>query len=145
VVGQGLSFQPGTDLGTAPPVFQLTGVAEACTVTITPLGQIQVDSGVIGSTNLLQNAAGGDPPGAPPPPLSQSPQQPPTIRKVVIAPSDQDMTPPAGLQAILQRDQFLTLSVKAQSPTGVPLYCLWTADGGTFSRQSEQPMTWDPV
>lgn len=75
--------------------------------------------------------------------LPASSRQAPQLMAVHIVPDPSKLDLPTGVQALVQAENFLSLTVEANTTTGQTLYCRWSGTGGSFSHQQRQPMQWE--
>ncbi|MBT9585460.1 prepilin-type N-terminal cleavage/methylation domain-containing protein [bacterium] len=128
----------------------LAGAGEAYTVSLSPIGGVTVSSGIYGengsivakgthSTQVSFTAPGVvSVPKLDPTPVSQYPKIFPTPNTSPFSPG-----PPAPPDAIISKDQYVSLEILATSGSGEQLFCEWVVDGpgskvGAFSLQSSQ-------
>lgn len=125
----------------APPGATLSQVGKPFTLTLSPAGEVTLESGLVGSTGVT--VASGPlavPPCAAPPALALGANAAPGIDSLDVTPA-----PLAGFPAgtaEVQADGHLALRVMASDPDGDRLYCSW-AGPGLFSSASEDRMEWD--
>ncbi len=138
----GLSFTGG-------PIFQLDNLVQPVTVLVGQNGLVRVVTGVEGGAGVTVLQGRGAPPGspAPPPPLPSAANADPVVpAPAQVLPRPLPGTLPAGVDATVQLDRFLTLRVEATDTDGDPLFCQWRCEespGGAFSTTAVTRMVWD--
>jgi hypothetical protein len=139
---------------TQPTLHSLTQAGTPYTVTIDPAGAVLVSPGVVamavGSVAIKDQAAleaAPNPPALPPPPSSD-----PVVTSVALLPDPATLDLPSGADMLLAPERHMTMTVRAQSPDKVPLFCQWKAtDGGLSSPEQvratflPQTQEWEPV
>jgi prepilin-type N-terminal cleavage/methylation domain-containing protein len=138
---------PGTGvMTTQPTLFGLTQVGSPYTVTIDPAGSVSVTPGLIavtaGGVDIKGQAALLAPPN--PPTQSPPPSTAPVVTSVTLLPDPTKLEPPAGVDMLLAADRHLTMTVRARSPEGAPLFCIWTATDGGLSAPEQVRATYLP-
>jgi TolB protein len=129
----------GTSGITDPPAtFSPTEVGSPYTVSITPTGAVSVMPGVVGAPDgasyIKAQAALISPPSRPV--LDPPPSTVPTITSLSLLPDPAKLRLPAGVGMLLAPDRHMTMTVRAKSPEGAPLFCQWkVTDGGLSSPQ----------
>lgn len=68
---------------------------------------------------------------------------PPHSLVVEHAPNEQPETLPAGVDAMVRWDSYLTLKVSCQDDQGDRLSCIWTCDDGALSADYDVEMRWN--
>jgi prepilin-type N-terminal cleavage/methylation domain-containing protein len=128
----------------------LNGAGEAYTISISPIGGVSVSSGIYGENGTLRPAGNHstilsftapgvvDVPKLDPTPVTNYPKIFPTPNTAPFPPG-----PPAPPDAIISKDQYVSLEILATSGSGEQLFCEWVVDGpgtkkGAFSLQSSQ-------
>jgi hypothetical protein len=126
------------------PDWRLTAVSGATTLSVSPAGHIAVTSGVRNGPGVALNPALSASADAPlPPPAASMTALAPVITDVAVSPKPEFATLPAGIDATVEPDSYLTLEVVAQNPQAEPLFCTWSASNGTLSHLEETRMEWD--
>lgn len=148
----------GTDtVSGSPPYHRLFTTGECYTLCISPAGSIRMETGLLSSdgSTLITARAGSSAPGAgPPPPSTVSPVNPTLVPGFPsITPVPNPATLPPNVDAVLTKDQYLTLEVQGVSNSGGELFCNWdvtyhaTPEKGAFSFSLGGPnggrMEWD--
>ncbi len=134
--------------------FTLTQAGSTFTLSLSPAGAVALESGLRGQDGSIATRGSlGAAATAPAPPVSSTALADPVMlgEPQILPPPDPDVLPP-GINATLTRDQFLSLSTQAISPSGHPLYCRWQvappvppAGPGSYSFPGNGGrMTWDP-
>lgn len=131
----------------------LTGVFKPVTISVSLLGAIQVESGLVnGSSGLVQNQPVGGSGLAGPANPSTGNQNPSFVAPhVSIFPRAEASTLTnvslPGSNYTVPLDGYMTLECFATDPDGDPLFCRWTASGpsggGSFSSPQGNRMAWD--
>ena len=139
-----------------PSYYELSKAGDSFTLALSGNGAVSMSNGLTGGTapagGLLASA-----PGAPPPALPAPVSSAPDIlgEPRIYPPQDPTLLPP-GMEAVVTKDQFLSLEVIARSPTGDQLFCKWEVEAdpdnsqpgkGTYSMQNfggGGRMEWDP-
>lgn len=150
LVSAGLDFNTaappaGTGWGVAPSYFRPTQVASARMLRISQTGLVSEgpldgDAGLTTVERLEFATAPAAPPFASPPGTSD-----PELEGPQVFPVPDPATIPPGIEALVDVDGHLTLSVVAHDPDAErTLYCTWESDrGGPFSKPDEHRMEWD--
>jgi prepilin-type N-terminal cleavage/methylation domain-containing protein len=144
-VASGTSYSPSASNAT------LTGSGEAYTISISPVGGISQSSGLLGSNASLQTSGRfakaathtaprpDDITPLPPTPINGNPK---------IYPEPKPETLPNDTDALITKDQYVSLDMQAVSDSGEQLFCQWkvTQEGGgsktgAFSMQSQSTGT----
>jgi Tol biopolymer transport system component/type II secretory pathway pseudopilin PulG len=129
-----------------PTLYSPTQVGSPYTVSIDPAGFAWVSPGVVGAPDgetYLREQAQVTP--APPlPVLSPPASSPPVVTSVTLLPDPTKLEPPTGVDILLAPGRHMTMTMRAQSPDGVPLFCEWKATGGGLSSPREVRTTYLP-
>ncbi len=166
VVASGLNFgasspPPGPALvSPGPPYTSLIRTGECYTIDISPAGGVGMTSGLSLQDGSVPTQGSMDTLGAAP--LPPTPQAMATLNPVLLfqpkiyPPQDPTLLPP-NTDAVLTKDDFLSLETVAISPSGDPLYCNWNVfadpgnvvpgNDGNYSMQNAGGggrMEWDP-
>ena len=146
VASSGLDYASDTPPTTLSPTlnyFSVSRVSQPFTLSLSPSGGIQVTKGLVNAASGVQELSSGMATVAPAPAisLSQTPNRDPVIEQIDFFPKmTSGLT--GGATALVDRDGFLTLKVRATDPDGGPLYVTWAATGGAFSYNGRVRMQW---
>lgn len=124
--------------------YQLDGVCQPWTVSLSTAGEVNVREGLTGGSgvSLLQVPPSGTPaPAMTLPPLG--PNTAPTVSVSVFPVPIADSLPP-GVDATSRVNSYLLLKAVADDGDGDVLFCNWTATQGAFSNSQPTRMQWDP-
>ena len=153
----GLRYAPGSaPSGTAPTspgpsYFSPTQIAQPYTISISPLGQVSIDSGLAGqngSVAITNSDITLSTPPAAAPTLAALPPSNPLGTSVTLTP-DPPSTPPSGINTTVTPDGRVSLEVYATDSSSRDVYVQWRAaavgggDGGNFSFPRPERMSWD--
>ena len=127
--------------------YQLDSAAQAYTVNLGPLGEVNVSNGVASAQSTPEEVSQPTLVGALPS-VPASSGQLPVVTEIKLLPSPEKLQLPSGVDTLVPKESLLTLEVSAQSPSGLPLYCQWkdiTSERppGVTSTAVPQRMNWD--
>ena len=151
-VGSGIEFSgAGTPSGptsvtaATPNYFAPTEVGEPYTVIVEKTGGLRSVAGLAGSSGGVTIKQAFTPTQTPAPLVSlpSVANRNPAFDQVKVAPELDPALAPPGVDAQVQPDEYLTLTVTATDDDGDELFCLWTADTGSFTSPDETRMEWD--
>lgn len=128
----------GKNLGAEADVL-LSG-ENAFTVRVSPAGWCDWSHGLVDG-NLA--AAGGSAPLSNLGPFTSA-SGGPVLRGLTLRPDPTRLNLPPGIDALVDANGFLSLTMEADCPSGQTLYCQWTGLGA-FSSTDRRPMNWDPA
>lgn len=138
-ISSGLTYSGGT-----PGNWLSFRASRACspfTVTVSPLGQVWVEPGLVGSSGVtVESRAIAVNAVAAPPALAFGGNTAPTIDRLTVAP-DPPVGSPAG-STLVDLGGHLTLKTEARDANGDRLYCSWSGPG-TFSSAARDRMEWN--
>lgn len=152
-VTAGAQYAAGGDPGgavtmsPAPNYFRLAKAGDSFTLTLSGSGAVSMSNGLVGqdgsvSTEGTLLSAAGAPPPELPPAASSAPE---LLGEPRIYPPQNPHLLPPDMEAVVTKDQFLSLEVIARSPTGDQLFCKWEVQAdpgnsqpgeGTYSMQN---------
>lgn len=122
-----------------PNLFTPTQVGTPYTISLDPGGAVWVSPGVAGAPDgasyIREQAEAANAPA--PPALSAPPSTAPVVRSVKLLPDPSKVDRPSGVDILLAPGRHMTMTVRAQSPEGVPLFCEWKANGGGISSPAQ--------
>ena len=117
--------------------------ADNCfTVRISPNGWVDWDQQLLDGSLAAPGAGGSSLAQLPAATLST---QGPRLRSLRIDPDPAQLRLPAGVEALVSGDGFLSLTVEADCPSGQALFVAWSGPAGAFSSSLRRPMQWDPA
>lgn len=122
----------------------LVAVSRPYTITLTTAGAVDVHEGLTQGSGVSDSSTSpGDATISSTISSLLAPNQAPSIDAVDWSPKGLGL--PAGVEATVAQDGYLTLIVKASDPNGDPLRCTWTQTGasGTLSSVAGDRMEWD--
>ena len=132
---------------TQPTLYRLSQLGSPYTVAIDPSGSVSVTPGLVAVTasgvEIKDQAALLVP--ANPPALSPSPSSPPVVTSVALLPDPAKLDLPDGVDTLLAPGRHMTMTVRAKSPEGVPLFCSWKASDGGLSSAEEMRTVYLPA
>ncbi len=124
--------------------FQLDGVCQPWTVSLSTAGEVNVRDGITGGSSVTQLPE--PPPGTPAPAMAIPPlgaNNTPTV-SVGVFPVPIAASLPPGIDATSRVDSYLLVKATAHDGDGDVLFCNWTATQGAFSNNQPTRMQWDP-
>lgn len=139
-----------------PSYYELSKAGDSYTLALSGNGAVSMSNGLTGGSapaaGLLASTPGAAPPALPEPVTSA----PDILGKPRIYPPQDPTLLPPDTEAVVTKDQFLSLEVVARSPTGDQLFCKWEVEAnpansqpgtGVYSMQNfggGGRMEWDP-
>ncbi|MEW6284107.1 MAG: hypothetical protein AB1758_36170, partial [Candidatus Eremiobacterota bacterium] len=148
LVANGVEFvstgpPPGSPSVTPGPAYFLpVRLGSPWTVSVTPLGEVEVRRGVSAGSVPEATSVPSTLPPARSPRSGSIPNSPPLIRDIQVTPAQGPLAPP-GVDATVAQDGYLGLTVLATDPDGDALVCVWSCSGGVFSSPDQDRMRWD--
>jgi TolB protein len=138
---------PGTGVMATPPTtHRLTHIGSPYTVSIEPTGAVSVTPGLLAASDsgveISEQAASIVPPE--PPDLSAPASSDPVVNSLTLLPDPARQDLPTGVDILLAPGGHMTMTVRAQSPERVPLFCRWKVSGGGLSAPEEVRATYLP-
>ena len=151
VVSQGVRHQKTAypapdDLDVVPSHFELLAACRPYTISLSPLGQVSMREGAEGievTTEPLGYSAPALPAGSAPAGAA------PSIVNVSVLPDMRNVVRPPGIESLVPKDGYISVTVNATSPEGWVLYCRWRdvtrgRTPGAVSSNMLERMRWDP-